>query len=145
MRKPKFNVIRVFCLHQHEAAEDVVRVNPNLMAENGLKRNQLAAIVNRSNGKKTYAHVAGAGEEYNLYPTTIALNYDARLRLDVKTKDTLDLIIRPASLREREAFYLFHQHCMSARRAHMYSLQSWGMALLSVALGVIGVYPLITG
>lgn len=132
---------RVFRLHEHEAQTDRVRLNPNLMGEGGFSRNDLISIKNKANGKKTFAYAAGAGEDYKLFPTTIALSYDARLRLDVTTKDTHELELKKATFIERELFYLFHQRDHSARRAQQYSVQGWMLGVLGLGLGIISLIP----
>lgn len=145
MRKPKYNATRVFRLHDYESEKDVIRLNPNLMGSEGFSRNQLIAITNGDTGAKTYAYAAGAGEEYKLFPKTIALNYDARLRLGVTTKGAFNLELRPANFVEREIFYLKHQHCMSARRAHNYSVQGWVLGVLGFFTGLASLAPMVFG
>lgn len=132
---------RVFRLHEYEAQTDRVRLNPNLMGANGFSRNQLIAITNKANGNKTFAFAAGAGDDYKLFPKTIALSYDARLRLDVNTKDSHDLELKKAAFIEREIFYLFHQRDPSARRAQQYSVQGWILGVLGFFTGLISVIP----
>lgn len=135
--KGPIKVSRVWKLHKAEADQDIIRLNSNRMGAKGFKRNQLLTIINRDNGKKAYAFACGAGEEYNMYPCTIALNYDARLSLGVDVKNTHNLEIRKAFFWEQETFYLRHQQSMGARRSHMYSVQGWALGLLSVVLAVL--------
>lgn len=134
-------VTRVFRLHEYEAQTETVRLNPNLMGENGFKRDQMIAIKNKANGKKTFAFAAGAGDDYKLFPTTIALSYDARLRLGVNTKDSHDLELKKATFIESEIFYLFHQRVPGARRAHQYSIQGWMLGVLGLVIALIGMVP----
>lgn len=144
-KKPKFRANRVFRLHEYDSEKDIIRLNPNLMKDSGFSRNELIAIKNRKTGAKTYAFAAGAGEDYKLYPGTIAINYDARLLLGVNVKEKFDLELSPASFFEAEEFYLKHQHSLSARRAHNYSVQGWVLGAFGFASSMIGLAQMIVG
>lgn len=141
MKKVIKSATRVFRLHEYEAQTDRIRLNPNLMRDGGFSRNQLITIKNKANGRKTFAYAAGAGDDYKLFPTTIALSYDARLRLEVNTKDSHDLELSAATFLERELFYLFHQGDHSARRAQQYSVQGWVLGVLGFTIGLISLMP----
>lgn len=131
---------RVWRLHEHDADQDMIRLNPNLMREDGFQRNQLIKLVNKANGKKTFAYAKGAGEEYKLYATTIAISYDARLRLGVDTKEPHEIELSAANFLEQEIFYLFYQSNIAARREHAFSVQGWALGFLGFITGVIGLF-----
>ena len=143
MRKPKFKAERVFRLHESDAEKDVIRLNPNLMKESGFSRNDLVAIKNRKTGAKTYAYAAGAGEDYKLFPSTIAISYDARLRLGVNCREKFDLELTRASFLGAETFYLKHQHSLPARRSHSYSVQGWALGMFGLFTGMVSLVQMI--
>lgn len=131
-------VNRVWRLHECDADQDTIRLNPNLMRDDGFRRNQLIKLKNKRNGKTTFAFAKGAGEEYKLFTTTIAISYDARLRLGVDTKVSHDIELSVASFWEQEKFYLFHQSDISARREHAFSVQGWALGFLGLTISLLG-------
>lgn len=132
-------VTRVFH-HVAGESEDVVRVHPSLISE-GFERSQLVKITNKETGAFTLAYVSGAGKNYRLWKSTIALSYDARQRLGVNDSSReYDLVIQKATFLEQEYFYLFQQADLSARRSHHYAIHSYFMGCISLMLGFMAFF-----
>lgn len=134
--KHAHSITRVFH-HTPGETEEVVRVHPSLISE-GFNRGQLVKITNKETGAFTLAYASGAGKNYKLWKSTIALSYDARQRLGVNdSAREYDLEIQKATFWEQEYFYLFQQADIGARRSHHYSIQSYIMGCIGLILGVI--------
>lgn len=141
--KPKKNTQKVSSLWEltDKSPQNTIRIANKLIKSknnpSGLfRRNELITVYNQSTNQYVCGFARGCGKAMNLYPSTVALDYDQRLHLGVKKDEKKgDFLMWKARAYEQRQFYAEQVEDPLQRNLHkIQQRQYWQNILIGIVL-----------